>query len=124
MFLVLRLGQDFFLIMSIDGEKMLHLYNNVQNAFLAKVTSIIARLFLSGRSSPAAQGGTMHSLSSLWLCATLPGLLWASQVSLIVERDDSTSRICKPAPHWDIKGQAPMQELLGKVVVVALLKAS
>lgn len=66
----------------------------------------------------------MHSFSLLWLCATLPGLLWASHVSLIVERDDSASRICKPAPHWDIKGRAPMDELLGQVVVVALLKAS
>lgn len=80
--------------------------------------------FLSGRFSGATQGGTMHSRSSLWLYAALPGLLWASHVSLIVEGDDHGSAICKPAPHWEIKGHAPMQELLGKVVVVALLKAS
>lgn len=66
----------------------------------------------------------MHCLSSLWLYAALPGLLWASHVTLIVEGDNDASRICKPAPHWEINGQAPMQELLGNVVVVALLKAS
>lgn len=66
----------------------------------------------------------MHSLSSLWLYTALPGMLWASQVSLIVEGDNDASRICKPAPNWTIKGHAPMQELLGNVVVVALLKAS
>lgn len=66
----------------------------------------------------------MYSLSSLWLCAALPGLLCASQVSLLVEGGNNASRICKPAPNWTIKGQAPMQKLLGNVVVVALLKAS
>lgn len=70
------------------------------------------------------QGGTMRSLSSLWLYAALPGVLWASHVTLLVEGDNDASRICKPAPNWTIKGQAPMQELLGNVVVVALLKAS
>ena len=80
--------------------------------------------FSSGRLSPASQGGTMSSLSSLWLYAALPGLLLASHVSLMVEGDNDASRICKSAPKWTIKGQSPMQELLGNVVVVALLKAS
>lgn len=66
----------------------------------------------------------MHPLSTLWLYAALPGLLWASHVSLIVERDDQASRICKPSPHWEINKQAPMQKLRGKVAVVALLKAN
>ncbi len=66
----------------------------------------------------------MHSLLSLWLYAALPGLLWASHVSLVVEGDKDASRICKAAPHWEINGKTPMQELLGNVVVVALLKAS
>lgn len=80
--------------------------------------------FSSGGFSPASQGGTMHSLSTLWLYMAMPGLLWASQASLLVEGDNDASRICKPAPHWTIKGHAPMAELLGNVVVVALLKAS
>lgn len=87
-------------------------------------TWITAHLFHLGTLSPASQGGTMLSLSSLWLFAALPGLLWASHVSTIVEGDNDPSRICKPAPHWEINGNAPMQELLGNVVVVALLKAS
>lgn len=66
----------------------------------------------------------MQSLSSLWRYVALPALLWASQVSLMVETDDSGSQICEPAPHWEIKGHAPMREQLGNVVVVALLKAS
>lgn len=64
------------------------------------------------------------SLLTLWLSIALPSLLWASQVTLLVEGDKDASTICKPAPHWDIGGRAPMQELLGNVVVVALLKAS
>lgn len=64
----------------------------------------------------------MSAVSLLY--AALPGLLWASHVSLLVEGDNDASRICKPAPHWTIKERAPMQELLGNVVVVALLKAS
>uniref|UniRef100_A0A3P8Y8C2 Selenoprotein P N-terminal domain-containing protein n=1 Tax=Esox lucius TaxID=8010 RepID=A0A3P8Y8C2_ESOLU len=60
---------------------------------------------------------------TLWLCATLSGPLQASP--LFVEGDRNASRICKPAPAWEIKGQgAPMKELLGNVVVLALLKAS
>lgn len=66
----------------------------------------------------------MQSLSSLWLCVALPSVLWASHVTLLVEGDNDASRICKPAPYWDINGRAPMKELLGNVVVVALLKAS
>ncbi|XP_040000374.1 selenoprotein Pb [Xiphias gladius] len=66
----------------------------------------------------------MCSLSLLWLYVALPGVLWASHTTLMVEGDNDASKICKPAPHWDIKGQTPMQELLGNVVVVALLKAS
>lgn len=66
----------------------------------------------------------MRSLSSLWLYAALPGVLWAAHVTLLVEGDNNASRICQPAPHWEIRGEAPMQKLLGKVVVVALLKAS
>uniref|UniRef100_A0A3Q1EWU5 Selenoprotein P N-terminal domain-containing protein n=1 Tax=Acanthochromis polyacanthus TaxID=80966 RepID=A0A3Q1EWU5_9TELE len=37
-------------------------------------------------------------------------------VTLLVEGDNDASRICKPAPYWDIKGYAPMQQLLGNVV--------
>lgn len=66
----------------------------------------------------------MHPFSTLWLCAALPVLLWASHVSLIVERDGQASRICKPPPHWEIDKEAPMQNLRGKVAVVALLKAN
>lgn len=66
----------------------------------------------------------MRSLLLLWMCAALPGLLTASGVTLFVEGDSDVSRICKPAPHWEIKGKAPMKEQLGNVVVVALLKAS
>lgn len=66
----------------------------------------------------------MGSLLTLWLFAALPGLLWASHSALIVEGDNDGSRICKPAPQWDIKGYAPMQDLLGNVAVVALLKAT
>ncbi|XP_078075546.1 selenoprotein Pb-like [Mustelus asterias] len=36
----------------------------------------------------------------------------------------SESRICKVAPHWEIANQSPMEEQIGHVVVVALLKAS
>uniref|UniRef100_A0A3P9C9X8 Selenoprotein P2 n=1 Tax=Maylandia zebra TaxID=106582 RepID=A0A3P9C9X8_9CICH len=63
----------------------------------------------------------MGSLLMLWLFAALPGLLWASHSTLIVEGDNDASRICKPAPQWDIKGYAPMRDLLGNVAVVALL---
>ena len=65
----------------------------------------------------------MRCLLPLWLGASLPGLLWAAAV-LLVEGDSDPSRICKPAPHWEVGGIAPMPELLGNVVVVALLKAS
>uniref|UniRef100_A0A673Y865 Selenoprotein P N-terminal domain-containing protein n=1 Tax=Salmo trutta TaxID=8032 RepID=A0A673Y865_SALTR len=42
-----------------------------------------------------------------------------------IERDNDASKICKPAPRWEIKGHgAPMKGLLGNVVVLALLKAS
>lgn len=60
------------------------------------------------------------SPSLLWLQAALTGLLWASHVQGL----SNTSRICSPAPRWEIGGRAPMEELLGRVVVVALLKAS
>lgn len=66
----------------------------------------------------------MRSLLLLCLYAALPGALWASHTTLPVEANNTASRICKPAPHWAIKGKAPMNELLGNVVVVALLKAS
>lgn len=66
----------------------------------------------------------MQSLLSLWRYVALPALLWASQVSLVVETDDSGSQICEPAPRWEIKGHVPMTGQLGNVVVVALLKAS
>lgn len=62
----------------------------------------------------------MLSHSLLWLHVALTGLLWASHVQGL----NVTTSICKPAPRWEIDGQAPMQELLGRVVVVALLKAS
>uniref|UniRef100_A0A3Q1HV68 Selenoprotein P N-terminal domain-containing protein n=1 Tax=Anabas testudineus TaxID=64144 RepID=A0A3Q1HV68_ANATE len=66
----------------------------------------------------------MRSLSLLYLCAALPGVLWAAHTTLLVEGDNDASRICKPAPHWEIRGRAPMNEVLGNVVVVALLKAN
>lgn len=57
------------------------------------------------------------------LClSVLPALLWASP--LFVERDSEASSICKTAPRWEIDGKAPMEELHGHVVMVALLKAS
>lgn len=59
----------------------------------------------------------MPSLWSLWQCAALPALLWASQVT-------HRSEICEAAPRWEVEGRAPMEEHRGKVVVVALLKAS
>lgn len=61
------------------------------------------------------------ALWPLWLTASL-ALLEASP--LFVEKDTSGSRICTPAPHWKIANNAPMKELVGNVVVVALLKAS
>lgn len=66
----------------------------------------------------------MQSLSWLWRYVALPALLWASQVSLTGETEESGSEICEPAPHWEVKGHVPMREQLGNVVVVALLKAS
>lgn len=63
----------------------------------------------------------MRALLALCL-ATLPGLLGTAP--LLVERNSSQSTICKPAPRWTINGRSPMDELLGSVVVVALLKAS
>uniref|UniRef100_A0A672HJ82 Selenoprotein P N-terminal domain-containing protein n=1 Tax=Salarias fasciatus TaxID=181472 RepID=A0A672HJ82_SALFA len=65
----------------------------------------------------------MRSLSTLSLLAVLPGLLWASHTTLLVEGDNDASRICKPAPHWEINGKAPMKGVLGGVAVVALLKS-
>ncbi|KAJ3595519.1 hypothetical protein NHX12_004822 [Muraenolepis orangiensis] len=65
----------------------------------------------------------MRCLLPLWLGASLPGLLWAA-TALLVEGDSDPSRICKAAPNWQVGGKAPMQDLLGSVVVVALLKAS
>lgn len=86
---------------------------------LVNIIIIISRLY-----PPRSQRGTMRSLLSLYLFAALPGVLWASHTTLLVEGDNDASKICKPAPHWEIKGKAPMNEQLGKVVVVALLKAS
>lgn len=60
------------------------------------------------------------SPSLLWLQAALAALLWA----LHVQGLNQTSRMCKPPPRWEIDGQAPMEKLVGRVVVVALLKAS
>lgn len=62
----------------------------------------------------------MSSPWLLWLQAALTGLLWASQA----QGQNTTSRICKAAPRWEISGQAPMEALVGRVAVVALLKAS
>lgn len=57
---------------------------------------------------------------SLWsLCAALPALLLASQVT-----PTHPSEICQVAPSWEVQGHTPMEEHRGKVVVVALLKAS
>lgn len=66
----------------------------------------------------------MRCVSFLWLCAAIPGVVFSAHTTLLVEGDRNVSRICKPAPHWEIQGQAPMKELLGNVVVVALLKAT
>lgn len=63
----------------------------------------------------------MQALWALWLSA-LPALLGASP--LFLEKESNGSRICKPAPKWEIDGQTPMNDLLGNVVIVALLKAS
>lgn len=63
----------------------------------------------------------MQALWALWLSA-FPALLWASP--LFLEKESNGSRICKPAPKWEIDDEVPMQDLLGNVVVVALLKAS
>ncbi|KAG5847667.1 hypothetical protein ANANG_G00128600 [Anguilla anguilla] len=67
------------------------------------------------------------STMALWsfgaLClSALPGLLLAG--SIFVEGERDRSNICKPAPRWKIGEEAPMEALLGKVAVVALLKAS
>uniref|UniRef100_A0A3B5LR69 Selenoprotein P2 n=1 Tax=Xiphophorus couchianus TaxID=32473 RepID=A0A3B5LR69_9TELE len=64
---------------------------------------------------------TMRSLLVLCQSAALLGVLWASHSTLLVEGDKNASRICKPAPRWEIKGRSPAQELLGNVVVVALI---
>uniref|UniRef100_K7FTE4 Selenoprotein Pb-like n=1 Tax=Pelodiscus sinensis TaxID=13735 RepID=K7FTE4_PELSI len=37
---------------------------------------------------------------------------------------ENKTRICQPAPQWAINGTAPMKRELGRVTVVALLKAS
>lgn len=63
----------------------------------------------------------MQALWPMWLSASLC-LLDASP--LFVEKESTSSRICKPVPHWNISDQAPMKQLLGNVVVVALLKAT
>lgn len=105
-----------------DYVHELHLYDNILKCLLN--IFVIAADQSPPTTIPASQGAIMHLLSTLWLSTVLPCLLWASHVSLIVEGDNDASRICKPAPKWEIKGQAPMQELLGNVVVVALLKAS
>uniref|UniRef100_A0A4W3HTY3 Selenoprotein P2 n=1 Tax=Callorhinchus milii TaxID=7868 RepID=A0A4W3HTY3_CALMI len=43
---------------------------------------------------------------------------------LIVSGEKQESRICQAAPLWEIANQNPMEQQLGSVVVVALLKAS
>lgn len=63
----------------------------------------------------------MQALWTLWLSA-FPALLGASP--LFLEKESTGSRICKPAPKWEIDGNIPMKDLLRNVVVVALLKAS
>lgn len=63
----------------------------------------------------------MQALWALWVSA-FPVLLGASP--LFLEKESTGSRICKPAPKWEIDGNIPMKDLLGNVVVVALLKAS
>lgn len=78
-----------------------------------------SRRSFSGHFSPRRQGVTM-----LRLCSALPALLWASLSVLSAEGDSNASKICKPAPYWDVEGHVPMQEHLGNVVVVALLKAT
>lgn len=113
---------DFYLIACLSKNWTKKVAPVWQSAFWSNM--VYCTSFSSGTLCPASQGGTMRSLSSLWLYAALPALLLASHVSVIVEGDNDPSRICKPAPHWAIKGNAPMQELLGNVVVVALLKAS
>ncbi|KAL1280375.1 hypothetical protein QQF64_014975 [Cirrhinus molitorella] len=63
----------------------------------------------------------MQALWALWLSA-IPALLGASP--LFLEKENTGSRICKPAPKWEIDGKTPMKDLIGNVVIVALLKAS
>uniref|UniRef100_A0A9J8A199 Selenoprotein P2 n=1 Tax=Cyprinus carpio carpio TaxID=630221 RepID=A0A9J8A199_CYPCA len=55
----------------------------------------------------------MQALWALSLSA-FPALLWASP--LFLERESNASRICKPAPKWEIDGEIPMKNLQGNVV--------
>ncbi|KAH1166457.1 hypothetical protein KIL84_015629 [Mauremys mutica] len=52
--------------------------------------------------------------------ATLLGLVAAT----LAEVAENKTRLCQPAPRWEINGTAPMAGALGRVTVVALLKAS
>lgn len=45
-------------------------------------------------------------------------------LSVAASDEEGVSRICQPAPNWEIEGHSPMQDQLGRVTVVALLKAS
>uniref|UniRef100_A0A8C4WC17 Selenoprotein P N-terminal domain-containing protein n=1 Tax=Gopherus evgoodei TaxID=1825980 RepID=A0A8C4WC17_9SAUR len=52
--------------------------------------------------------------------ATLLGLVSAT----LADVAENKTRLCQPAPRWEINGTAPMTGALGRVTVVALLKAS
>ncbi|XP_048458409.1 selenoprotein Pb-like [Rhincodon typus] len=54
----------------------------------------------------------------------MPLLTIVLGLTISVVAAESESRICKVAPHWEIADRKPMEEQIGHVVVVALLKAS
>ncbi|CAM4607599.1 unnamed protein product, partial [Caretta caretta] len=67
----------------------------------------------------AEEGVARMGLPTLAL-ATLLGLVAAT----LAEVAENKTRLCQPAPLWEINGTAPMAGALGQVTVVALLKAS
>ncbi|TFK01697.1 adenine phosphoribosyltransferase 1-like [Platysternon megacephalum] len=67
----------------------------------------------------AEQGVARMGLPALAV-ATLLGLVAAT----LAEVAENRTRLCQPAPRWEINGTAPMTGALGQVTVVALLKAS
>ncbi|XP_041063942.1 selenoprotein Pb-like [Carcharodon carcharias] len=54
----------------------------------------------------------------------MPLLTIVLGLTITVAVAGNESRICNVAPHWEIANQNPMEEQIGRVVVVALLKAN